>query len=95
MPPLGTINNPKGRGKGTQNKVTAELRERIKTFLDGSFDSVQEDFKLLDPVQRLNFYEKMIRYVVPQMTANDLKIDFDQMSDSQLDEIVNRLISKQ
>jgi len=95
MPPLGTINNPKGRGKGTQNKVSAELRERIKTFLDGNFDDMQKDFKLLEPVQKLAFYERLLKFAVPVMSTQDMKIDFDQMSESQLDEIVNRLINKQ
>lgn len=85
-------NNLKGRPKGRPNKATAELRERIKNFLDGNFETVQNDFQSLDPVQKLSFYEKLIKYVIPVQNSNELKIDFEKMSDSELNELINRLI---
>lgn len=93
MPPLGTINNPKGRGKGIQNKVTAGLKERIKIFLDGNFDDLQVDFQKLEPVQKLNFYERMIKYILPVQNSNDLKLDFEKLSDEQLNQIISKLLS--
>jgi len=85
-------NNLKGRPKGRTNKVTAELRERIKNFLDGNFETVQDDFHKLDPVQKLSFYEKLIKYIIPVQNSNELKFNFEKMSDSELDQIINRLI---
>ncbi|HEY5591827.1 MAG TPA: DUF5681 domain-containing protein [Paludibacter sp.] len=89
----GQTGNPNGRPKGQPNKATAELRERIKNFLDGNFESVQSDFQNLEPVQKLAFYEKLIKYVIPVQNSNELKLDFEKMSDSELDQIINRLIN--
>ena len=91
----GISGNAKGRPQGAKGKASTELRERIKTFLDGSFDDMQEDFKKLDPVQKLNFYERLLKFAVPVMSSQDLKMNFEDLSESQLDEIINRLINKQ
>jgi len=91
----GTSGNAKGRPQGAKGKTSTELRERIKTFLDGSFDEMQEDFKKLDPVQKLAFYERLLKFAVPVMSTQDMQINFEDLSESQLDEIINRLINKQ
>jgi len=95
MPPLGTINNPKGRGKGTPNKVTQELRERLKTLLTDSFETIVSDFEALEPVQRIAAFEKLLRYIIPIMSANDVKLNFEDLTENQLDEIITRLISNE
>ena len=87
-------NNPNGRPKGTPNKVTAELRQRIKTFLEGNFSNIEKDFKALEPVQKCAFYEKLIKYILPVQNNNNLKLDFEKMSDQELDQVINRLINK-
>lgn len=93
-PKRGTINNPLGRKKGTPNKVTGELRDRIKVFLDSNFETMQEDFETLDPVQRIAAWEKLLKYILPVQNSNELKLDFEKMSDSELDKLINRLINK-
>ncbi len=62
-----STNNPNGRPKGTPNKVTNELRVRISNFLEKNFDKVEQDFDELDPYQRVQFYTKLIEYVIPKM----------------------------
>ncbi len=32
-----------GRTKGTKNKVNAQIKDRIKNFIDNNFDNVLED----------------------------------------------------
>lgn len=90
----GTSGNAKGRPQGAKGKTSTELRERIKTFLDGNFDDLQESYSKLDPVQKLNFYERLLKFAVPVMSSQDLKMNFEDLSESQLDEIINRLIDK-
>ena len=91
----GESGNAKGRKPGAKGKTSTELKERIKTFLDGNFDDLQESYKMLDPVQKLAFYEKMVKYCVAVKSSQDLRLNFDDLTENQLDEIVNRLISKE
>ena len=39
--PKKRTNNPKGRPAGSENKITGELRERIKNFLEGNFEILE------------------------------------------------------
>jgi len=62
----GRTNNPNGRPKGKPNKITSDLRAKINEFLNNQWEVVEEDFKALEPHQRLNFYEKLISYCLPK-----------------------------
>ena len=54
-----------GRTVGTPNKGTTVIRQRIKEYLDSEIENVFEDIKTLEPKDRVNFYFKMLNYVVP------------------------------
>lgn len=66
-------NNPNGRPKGTPNKITGELRTRIKDFLDDNFETVTDEFKKLDGEKKIQFYLKLIEYVLPKNRAIEEK----------------------
>lgn len=55
-----------GRAKGTPNKATTDLREWIKALVDDNRAQIVKDLKTLEPRERLQFIEKLLRYVVPQ-----------------------------
>jgi hypothetical protein len=81
-----------GRTAGTPNKVTAELRERIKTFLDGHFETIEADFKKLDPEKRITLFERYLKFVLPTLQSTDMSLNIDKMSDSQLDQVITHLL---
>ncbi|MDZ4844305.1 MAG: hypothetical protein SH857_02020 [Chitinophagales bacterium] len=56
-----------GREKGTPNKVTSELRERINNFLSDKWTAIEKDFESLEPKERLMFYEKLLSYGLPKL----------------------------
>lgn len=59
-----------GRKKGTPNKVTAELRERVRAFLDDNFDEAVEAWKEIDdPKDKMKLYNELISYAVPKMSS--------------------------
>lgn len=87
----GETANPNGRPKGTQNKVNADLRQKIKEIIKDNWQQVDEDIKALNPKDRLMFIEKLLKYTLPTLQATSLNVDFEKLSDEQLDEIINRL----
>lgn len=53
-----------GRAKGTSNKITASVKDVIHEFLKCNINNLQGDFDKLQPIQRLYFIEKMLKYVI-------------------------------
>ena len=82
-----------GRKKGSVNKVTADLREKIKMFIECNFDDIQTTYNQLEAKDKVNFIEKLFKYVCPTLSSTDFKTDFNQLSDDQLDAIINKLKS--
>lgn len=50
-----------------------------------------KDLKEADAKTRLYFYEKLLAYVVPKQQSIGLSVDFDRLSEEQLDNIIDRL----
>ena len=87
----GQTNNPSGRPKGTPNKITADLRMKINAIVENQIDSIEKDLQSLEPMQRLQIVEKLISYCVPKLQAQSFEIDFQNLSEQQLDVIINQL----
>lgn len=61
----GQTGNPNGRPKGAKNKVTAELKERVKYFIESNLELIEADFKVLEPKERVNFYTQLLKFAIP------------------------------
>lgn len=61
-----------GRKKGTPNKDTKELREKISDLIDNNFDSIQSDMDSLTPEKRLDFLAKLFEYSLPKLNRTEL-----------------------
>lgn len=92
--PKGRTNNKQGRPPGP-NKITGELRERIKEFLDGKFETIEKDFEKLDPEKRILMYEKYLKFVLPSLISTDVSLNIEKMTDAELDQVISRLLIKQ
>lgn len=86
MPKKGTVNNPKGRPKGTPNKSTDELRTLLQNFIDDNMETLQADFDKLEPKDRLNFIDRLLKHVMPAPLQ-----ELERLTDEQLDELITRL----
>jgi len=61
-----------GRAKGTPNKVTVDLRARIKDILDDNIDKVQKDLDSLEPKDRLVILERFMQYIIPRKKEEEI-----------------------
>ncbi len=92
----GKTNNPNGRPKGTPNKVTAELRQKITDFVGMNLKDIQKQYNQLDANQKLSFLEKLLSYALPKLQSvqMDVTTDISKLSDEQVDYILNQLTSE-
>jgi len=62
-----------GRTKGTPNRDTKELRERITELIDNNFDSIQTDLEALPPEKKLDFLVKLFEYALPKLNRTEIE----------------------
>ena len=80
-----------GRVKGTPNKVTYSLKEWITSLIDKQRTQIEQDLQELETKERLQMIEKLMQYVIPKQAAQQVKLDFDSLTDEQLQQIINEL----
>lgn len=85
-----------GRKKGVQNVATKELRERVTLLIDDLYDLVVTDLKTLTPSERLRSLTQLMEFALPKLQRSEQKVnlDFDNMSDSEIDRVFDRLIKR-
>jgi len=87
----GVTNNPNGRPKGIPNKSTNDLRQWVGEFIDGQREQILKDWQALEPKDRIMMFEKLMRFVLPTLQATTLQTDFEQLTDNELDYIIEEL----
>lgn len=91
----GQTNNTSGRPKGSTNKVTKDLREWITAFINRNTQQIEQDWQALEPKERILMFEKLLKYTLPHLQAVSNKIDFENLTDEQLDTIIEELKKSQ
>lgn len=90
----GISGNPNGRPVGSLNRSTTDLRVQVRDFLTSNWAKVQEKFDSLEPREQLIFLERLLKYSIPQMSTISAKIDYENLTDTDLDTILDRLTEK-
>jgi len=85
----GHTNNPNGRPLGVPNKITTNLKDRVNLLIENNFDKLQTDLDTIEPKDRLSIMLKLMEYVLPKQ--KETKIDFSNLSDAEIDELINRI----
>lgn len=78
-----------GRAAGTPNKVSGTLKEWLTSLIDKNRAQIEKDLQDLEPKERLQMMEKLMQYVIPKQAAQQVKLDFESMTDEQLQQLVN------
>ncbi|MBZ4676375.1 MAG: hypothetical protein JG782_994 [Anaerophaga sp.] len=89
--PKGKTNNPRGRPKGTKNKSTNEIKGLIQDFISRNLDDLQTQYSQLEPKDKLIFFERILKYVLPQQRDVNQTINFKELSDEEMDMLINKL----
>ena len=79
----GHTNNPNGRPKGKPNRSTDELRSLLQSFIDANIETMQADYDSLEPKDRLNFIERLLKHVLPAPLQ-----ELEKLTDEQLDTLI-------
>jgi hypothetical protein len=66
------IQNTEGRTLGSQNKVTAKVKESFALLLEDNLQSLQADLDSLRPIERLKIMIEIAGFVIPKMKAIDI-----------------------
>lgn len=62
-----------GRRKGTPNRITKDLRERISTFLEDNWEEAEKTWtEIKDPRDKLRLFIELASFAVPKMQAVSL-----------------------
>lgn len=80
-----------GRVQGTPNRNTADLRSKINAIIENQIDNIEIDLKALEPKERLQIVEKLLSYCVPKLAAQTIEVDLQNLSDAQLEQIINSI----
>lgn len=80
-----------GRKKGSKNRLTEKLRGTITAFLNKNFEKIKEDFETMPARDRAKLYCDLLGYVVPRLQSTTNKIDFEALSEDDLDIIIENL----
>lgn len=88
----GQSGNKAGKPKGAVNKTTIDLRQWITGFIEDNRDQIRKDWLKLKPKERVILFEKLLKYSLPALQATSLEINFEKLTDEQLDQITERLM---
>ena len=81
-----------GRQKGTPNKKNEQLRTLIGNFLQENFEEVQKEFATLSNKDKVKAYTELLPYALPKMQSVETTINYDDMSDEQITDLLNRIM---
>lgn len=91
----GMTNNKAGKPKGAVNKLNKDMRQTIADFLINHWPEVEKEFTKLKGRDKVNFYRDLLQYHIPKMQAVAVELEFNQLTDEQLENLCNKLISKE
>ena len=81
-----------GRKPGTPNKANATFKQFLTGLIDGRRDQIEADLDSLQPRDRLMMIERLMAYCYPK-ASTDVRLNFDQLADSELDSLIDKLIN--
>ena len=80
-----------GRGPGVPNRVTSSVRTWLNEFVNNNRELIESDFKKMQPKDRVQVFERLLQYVLPKHAAVEAQIDFNTLTEAQIDDIISSI----
>jgi hypothetical protein len=64
-----------GRVKGSLNKSTSELRQKLFTIINNQFETFEKDFENLTSKEKFDIIIKLLPYAIPRLYNGELQIE--------------------
>ncbi len=61
-----------GRQKGTPNKLTTEMRDKISVLVSGTMDSI--DISTFTKMEKIKLLQVLCQYIIPKLQSADYQI---------------------
>ena len=61
-----------GRQKGTPNKITSEIRDKIQVLISGTMDSI--DISTFTKMEKIKLLQVLCQYIIPKLQSADYQI---------------------
>jgi 23S rRNA C2498 (ribose-2'-O)-methylase RlmM len=65
-----------GRVKGSTNKDTAQIREKVTLLITNQLETLEDDLKKLTPKERLDIIVKLLPYSIQRLYNTELQIEY-------------------
>lgn len=69
------------------------MRVWIRQLVDDNREKLEADLMKLEPKDRWQIIERLIQYCLPRLSTIDANIQFDQLTDENIEDIVNKLLN--
>ena len=90
----GHSGNPQGRPRSALNKIARPLKMQISDFLNERFNELPGIWQKLTPTQRIKMFTELLPFVLPKVSSVDLGVNLSQLSEQDLDRIIDNLLKK-
>lgn len=87
----GQTNNPDGRPKGTPNRTTSQIKTMVQGFISDNLDDLQKEYNQLEPREKLQFIERLLKFVLPQQRDVNQTINVKDLPENEMDALINRI----
>ena len=77
----GQSGNPKGKPKGSKNKITTDIKERWKQVLENQIVTLNEDFSGMEPKDRVKIIAEVTELFVPKLSRQNIGIGVESAED--------------
>lgn len=90
----GKSGNPTGRPTGATNRIIRPVKEQISDFLSDKLTELPDLWLKLSARDKVNLMKDLLPYFLPRMQTIAVGVEFEQMSDEQLNFIIDRLLNR-
>lgn len=93
----GQSGNPKGKPKGTKNKVGSEVKQNLEKFLSKNMtvEKLETLFVSLLPEDRARFLRDCARFIVSSAPTLTMNIAFEELTEDQIEAMLNNMPERQ